>query len=334
MAATCEYHLVPTIEGGLAREPALTARGFAEFMTIFAQTNPDQEVVRLNQILNELPGEVRPQPGEREERLPRQISRHLFPPKPNKVLRRTLLHPHLQPGALDVDQRRPEPSRYDARHYTWHNTGPDPGFRASAPPRRGHCTIFTYRSSPHDPQRLGHSQPSWQPGDRSETYDVSKRYALPCPSSSHSSDSRSPSPREPIPRRRHQEHGRKDDLVSAPPGSRSNSSPPRRNRSSSMPKRHFDITLPKRSTGLWTSLSALALHPRHAERHVEDSRVERREARRDRGRRRSHEPSPSEDSRSREYAHYAGGRVRRLSDAQGIPRSELGWRRASDGLGR
>ena len=334
MAATCEYHLVPTTEGGLAREPALTARGFAELMTMFAQTNPDQEMVRLNKILEELPIEVQSQTGEQRERLPRQISRHLFPPKPNKLLRRTLLHPYLPPVAPDADQRRPEPSGHDARYYTWHGTGPDQGSRASAPPRRGHCTIFTYRSSPHETQHLSHWQPSWQPGDRSENHDASKPYAPPCLSSSYSSDSRSPSPKESIPRRRHQDSGGKDDLVSAPPCRRRNSSPPRRNRSSSTPKRHFDITLPKRSTGLWSSLSALAIQPRHAERHVEDSRSERREARRDRGRRRSHEPSPSEDSRSREYVHYAGGRVRRASDAQGIPRSEFGCRMASDGVGR
>lgn len=83
-------------------------------------------------------------------------------------------------------------------------------------------------------------------------------------------------------------------------------------------------------------MSALTLHPRHAERQTDDRWDERKEKDREERRRRSYESSPSEDPKKREYMHYSGGKGRRGSVVEGVPsernrRADERMRRRGDG---
>lgn len=87
----CDYHLVQDSSPGTKERPyipALTPEGFVQWMIVIIRAFPDQEASRLCRVIADLPLEAVPEDPEDEsgsrERLPRQISKHLFPSQPNE----------------------------------------------------------------------------------------------------------------------------------------------------------------------------------------------------------------------------------------------------------
>ena len=107
----CEYHLIPQFKGQPATVPALTATGFVEWLEAFALGAPDQEAARLHKIVEHLPIEAEGTAVDGpSERLPKQLSRHLFPSKPSLPHRQRLLE--AAANVLSRRDRRLERSRY------------------------------------------------------------------------------------------------------------------------------------------------------------------------------------------------------------------------------
>ncbi|RDA91961.1 hypothetical protein CP533_1362 [Ophiocordyceps camponoti-saundersi (nom. inval.)] len=76
----CEYHLIQGESKEKAYIPALTSDGFVNWMSVFIQVSPDSEARRLDSIMAALPIEAAgDSPDDKPERLPKQLSRHLFP---------------------------------------------------------------------------------------------------------------------------------------------------------------------------------------------------------------------------------------------------------------
>ncbi|KAF4585827.1 hydroxyproline-rich glycoprotein DZ-HRGP [Ophiocordyceps camponoti-floridani] len=76
----CDYHLVQGESREKAYIPALTSDGFVNWMSVFIQVSPDSEARRLDSIMAALPIEATSEtPDGKPERLPKQLSRHLFP---------------------------------------------------------------------------------------------------------------------------------------------------------------------------------------------------------------------------------------------------------------
>ncbi|PFH55623.1 hypothetical protein XA68_17935 [Ophiocordyceps unilateralis] len=76
----CEYHLIQGESREKAYIPALTSDGFVNWMSVFIQVSPDSEARRLDSIMAALPIEAASDtPDGKPERLPKQLSRHLFP---------------------------------------------------------------------------------------------------------------------------------------------------------------------------------------------------------------------------------------------------------------
>lgn len=86
----CEYYLVPRDSKSRPSVPALTPSGFAKWMTTSIAAYPDAEATRLNHILSELPISADGPWDGITQRLPRQVSRHLLPDKPERKTRRLL----------------------------------------------------------------------------------------------------------------------------------------------------------------------------------------------------------------------------------------------------
>ncbi|KAJ6788309.1 hypothetical protein PWT90_05121 [Aphanocladium album] len=87
----CDYHLVQDNAPGRKDHPyipALTPEGFVQWTVMLMRAFPSHEATRLSRVIVDLPLEaVTKDPlaePERRERLPRQISRHLFPIEPNR----------------------------------------------------------------------------------------------------------------------------------------------------------------------------------------------------------------------------------------------------------
>ncbi|KND92487.1 hypothetical protein TOPH_02650 [Tolypocladium ophioglossoides CBS 100239] len=82
----CEYHLVQGNSlGDRPYIPALTPDGFAAWMANFIQASPDHEARRLDHVMAALPIDAAGSSLDgKPERLPKQLSRHLFPSRPHK----------------------------------------------------------------------------------------------------------------------------------------------------------------------------------------------------------------------------------------------------------
>jgi hypothetical protein len=71
--------------------PALTPSGFNQWMTLFVLAYPDEESERLQKIVETMPIDADGVLIERKpERLPKQLSRYLLPPKGIRELKRLL----------------------------------------------------------------------------------------------------------------------------------------------------------------------------------------------------------------------------------------------------
>ena len=84
----CEYHLIPSRPGQPPSCPALTATGFVTWMDQCVQAAPDQKAERLARVVAELDMESKGFGTQGfSERVPKQVPRHLFPPKPDETIR-------------------------------------------------------------------------------------------------------------------------------------------------------------------------------------------------------------------------------------------------------
>ncbi|KAJ6440744.1 hydroxyproline-rich glycoprotein DZ-HRGP [Purpureocillium lavendulum] len=94
----CNYYLLSSGNGSrdcgqLPPIPGLTTDGFADWVANFMQATPDIEARRLARVVANLPIEVLPAGSASSsrrhtpERLPQQLSRHLFPSRPHDRLR-------------------------------------------------------------------------------------------------------------------------------------------------------------------------------------------------------------------------------------------------------
>ncbi|KFH40763.1 hypothetical protein ACRE_085370 [Hapsidospora chrysogenum ATCC 11550] len=160
----CEYHLVPWKPGATPDRPALTANGFVQWMEYCIRVSPENEAERLSQIVEKLPIEaqgfdVGGQPG----RLPKQLSRHLFPPKADQELRGSLAK------AYDAGRRR-----YSASPV--HRT-PLPAVVQQAP--RDHREIYAFGEPASDEiytvEPASEALSAWR-SRNSAVYDVSTKY--------------------------------------------------------------------------------------------------------------------------------------------------------------
>ncbi|PHH82817.1 hypothetical protein CDD82_4689 [Ophiocordyceps australis] len=81
----CEYYLIQDCSRDRPYIPAMTLEGFASWMAVFMQASPGLEARRLDMIMSALPVEVEGNTLDgKPERLPKQLSRHLFPGKPQE----------------------------------------------------------------------------------------------------------------------------------------------------------------------------------------------------------------------------------------------------------
>lgn len=85
----CDYHLVPFHQGETPHIPALTPSGFTKWMTCCVLAAPDQEAYRLGKVVENLP--IESKSNGVTERLPKQLSRHLFPAKADNGMKELLL---------------------------------------------------------------------------------------------------------------------------------------------------------------------------------------------------------------------------------------------------
>lgn len=87
----CDYHLVQENSPGKKETPyipALTPEGFVQWAVMLILANPNQEAARLGRVIADLPLEALAEEplanSEQRDRLPRKISRHLFPREPTE----------------------------------------------------------------------------------------------------------------------------------------------------------------------------------------------------------------------------------------------------------
>ncbi|KAK3986262.1 hypothetical protein QBC44DRAFT_311515 [Cladorrhinum sp. PSN332] len=81
---SCEYYLVPPSPSSPQPIiPSLTLAGWEKWMTLAIRSNPDAESRRFSSIFSTLPINAISLLDGKPERLPKQISRHLFPEKPD-----------------------------------------------------------------------------------------------------------------------------------------------------------------------------------------------------------------------------------------------------------
>lgn len=85
----CQYHLVQDLPGHAPTIPALTALGFAQWMTLHILAYPDEEAKRLEKVVLAMPIDADGQMVDgKPERLPKQISRHLLPAREDRSSRK------------------------------------------------------------------------------------------------------------------------------------------------------------------------------------------------------------------------------------------------------
>ncbi|KAK4228019.1 hypothetical protein QBC38DRAFT_171414 [Podospora fimiseda] len=82
---SCEYYLIPSSSSGSPKPivPSLTPQGWQRWMTLSIRSYPDVEARRFSSVFSTLPINAVSLLDGKLERLPKQISRHLFPEKPD-----------------------------------------------------------------------------------------------------------------------------------------------------------------------------------------------------------------------------------------------------------
>ncbi|GJC82590.1 hypothetical protein ColLi_05428 [Colletotrichum liriopes] len=159
----CQYHLIQAAPGSHPNVPGLTPVGFAKWIISNILAYPDPEARRLHAIMSALPINADgPLLDGKPERLPRQLSRHLFPASHDKKVRKILDEAvwdcleDVAPPLPSIPRARPGPSQ-DLARVPEANTharrpGGDPRRPAPVPHRRTYDR-GSHRVEPH-PARL------------------------------------------------------------------------------------------------------------------------------------------------------------------------------------
>ncbi|KAH6622807.1 hypothetical protein F5144DRAFT_495368 [Chaetomium tenue] len=95
----CEYYLVPAEPKARPTVPGLTLAGWSRWMTLAMRAYPNEESQRLGMVVATLPINAAALFDIKPERLPKQISRHLLPERPDRqarVLLSSTLKAHLE----------------------------------------------------------------------------------------------------------------------------------------------------------------------------------------------------------------------------------------------
>ncbi|GKT57106.1 hydroxyproline-rich glycoprotein DZ-HRGP [Colletotrichum tofieldiae] len=159
----CQYHLVQAAPRSHPNVPGLTPVGFAKWIISNILAYPDPEARRLHAIMSALPINADgPLLDGKPERLPRQLSRHLFPASHDKKVRKILDEAvwdcleDVAPPLPSIPRARPGPSQDLARvpEANTHARRPGGGPRRPAPvPHRRTYDRGSHRVEPH-PARL------------------------------------------------------------------------------------------------------------------------------------------------------------------------------------
>lgn len=98
-----EHHLVQKKLGGRPDVPGLTANGFAAWMTLLIRAHPDHEFERLLQTVRKMPINN----PETKERLPKDLSRRLFPAAGDDTIAIALAKHMTKHCAVQIHPRQP-----------------------------------------------------------------------------------------------------------------------------------------------------------------------------------------------------------------------------------
>ncbi|KAK1720054.1 hypothetical protein BDP67DRAFT_574331 [Colletotrichum lupini] len=162
----CQYHLVQAAPRSHPNIPGLTPAGFAKWMISNILAYPDPEARRLHAIMTALPINADgPLLNGKPERLPRQLSRHLFPETHDMKVRKIIDEAmwdcleDVAPPLPSIPKSRPAPPPQDVTRLPEANThtrrsGSDlPKRPASLPHRSRTYDRGAHRVEPH-PARL------------------------------------------------------------------------------------------------------------------------------------------------------------------------------------
>ncbi|KAF4121971.1 hypothetical protein GMORB2_7564 [Geosmithia morbida] len=159
----CDYHLVPLQGMRTPIIPALTVTGFAQWMEQFALACPGSESRRLARVVEALPIDccyTSAAPGEQSktvtERLPKQLSRHLFPPRHNAAVKEDIADVYRDALVLNDDDPRHTPRRRP--RIVMVDQDPPPPLR-QLPPSPTRRSTYSVISEPLLPPRQALSPP-------------------------------------------------------------------------------------------------------------------------------------------------------------------------------
>ncbi|KAI9770809.1 MAG: hypothetical protein M1840_003059 [Geoglossum simile] len=135
----CQHHLVQDRPDEQPSIPGLTPAGFEKWMTILLRAYPDQEVMRLQKAIRDMPINNADDP---KERFPKEIGRRLFPRMPDENERAKFE----RATTTDDDREEPKPVEYESfrsgnthpleRERAPYSGAPDPAVEDRAPPTK------------------------------------------------------------------------------------------------------------------------------------------------------------------------------------------------------
>ena len=104
----CQHHLVQERFDERPDIPGLTPKGFERWVTLLIQAHPEEEFVRLQKAVLEMPIS---NPDDKKERFPKEISRRLFPGHDDRRIRDRIEDAISEHAAVDLPRRsyREEP---------------------------------------------------------------------------------------------------------------------------------------------------------------------------------------------------------------------------------
>ena len=110
----CQHHLVQERHDERPDIPGLTPVGFERWVTLLIQAHPEEEFVRLQKAVLEMPIS---NPDDKKERFPKEISRRLFPGHDDRRIRHCIEDAISEHAAVDLPRRssreEPQPQPQD-----------------------------------------------------------------------------------------------------------------------------------------------------------------------------------------------------------------------------
>ena len=98
----CQHHLVQERFDERPDIPGLTPIGFERWVTLLIQAHPEEEFVRLQKAVLEMPVN---NPDDKKERFPKEISRRLFPGHGDRLTRELIEESICEHAAVSLPQR-------------------------------------------------------------------------------------------------------------------------------------------------------------------------------------------------------------------------------------